>query len=109
MTFKYPFGKWPILLAMLVISPQAALSMDEPSSNAWKVRCDDKNEKCEIFQRYVIKETGQRIAEFAVGYPQSNQSAVGVVILPLGIKVNQPIQVKIDDQPHDQFLSLIHI
>lgn len=65
----------------------------------WSKRCNkDDPSKCEIFQRLVVKESSKRLIEFAVGYPQSPDTATAVVVLPLGIIVASGITVKIDDQ-----------
>lgn len=100
MTFKRPFYKFLpfLLLLLLLLLPQASFSMEKGTPETWKVRCNDKNGKCEVFQRYIVKETGQRIIEFAIGYPGAGQNAMGAVILPLGIKLNRPVRIKIADQ-----------
>jgi invasion protein IalB len=41
--------------------------------------------KCEIYKRIVIGTTGQRAAEFAIGFPDNKDRARGVIIMPLGI------------------------
>ena len=74
---------------------------------AWTVRCsaeeDDPARECEIFQRLMVKDTGQRVAEFAVGFPEDQDAARGVIILPLGILVNEPMQMIIDEDQAFQF------
>lgn len=67
----------------------------------WIPRCDqDKSGKptqCEIFQRLLVKETGQRVAEFAIGYPEGKvQNARGVIVLPLGILLGEETSLRID-------------
>jgi invasion protein IalB len=56
--------------------------------------------QCEIFQRIAMKETSARVAEFAVGFPQEKGfekgAARGAVILPLGILLEEGVQMKID-------------
>ncbi len=82
----------------------AAAKTDAPSE-PWSLRCNEPLKEgetptrgnCEIFQRMVVAETGQRVAEFAIGYPEGKEEARGVVILPLGILLTAGVQMKIDD------------
>ncbi len=79
------------------------------SESDWAVRCQDGDEQqsaenealpkpdCEIFQRLVLQESGQRLAEFALGFPDGAEDARGVVVLPLGILLNEPVTMTIDD------------
>lgn len=72
---------------------------------AWFVRCNDeegkeaknKRGKCEMFQRQDMKESGQRVLEFAIGYPEGSDEARGIVILPLGLHLPAGAQVKVDE------------
>ena len=74
--------------------------------SGWSKRCstDQKSGKkqCEIFQRLGVKDASTRVAEFAVGFPpaaegQEKGAARGVVVLPLGILLDDGIGMKIDD------------
>lgn len=93
--------------------------MAASSSNAkeaepqfWTTRCDtlknpnDKNAKpvkyCEAFQRLAVSKKGQkemqRVAEFAVGYPPDKKgNPRGVLIMPLGILLEQPLKMQLDE------------
>ncbi|HRC26460.1 MAG TPA: invasion associated locus B family protein, partial [Alphaproteobacteria bacterium] len=58
------------------------------TESLWTVRCqesDKKREHCEVFQRLIVKETGARAAEFAIGFPEDKNVARGVIVLPLGM------------------------
>lgn len=82
---------------------------DAPKT-AWQVRCEDlkKEEKvvgqyCEMFQNISVTKkdadpsTAQRVIEFAIGYPPSAEGKrSALVIMPLGILVNQKIDVEVD-------------
>ncbi len=72
----------------------------------WTVRCGEKKEgdtaaaHCEIFQRLVSKDSGQRVTEFAVGYPDgpgAGRDARGVIVLPLGVVVDEGMDMQIDE------------
>lgn len=78
-----------------------------PENDIWQVRCsaeeNDPKRECEIFQRLVTTEGGQRVAEFAVGFPKEEPHARGVVILPLGILLTDDIEMQIDDNEKFRF------
>ena len=79
-------------------------------ASEWRSRCgkDEKTgkeskDKCEVYQRISVKKTKARIAEMALGFPidekgKKSKSARGVVILPLGILLENGIVMKIDDE-----------
>lgn len=79
------------------------------TGDAWEVRCNSKDGKpveggCEVFQKLSVKKTGERVVEFAVGYPKGKDgSARGVIILPLGILLTEDIQMQVDDQQKVKF------
>jgi invasion protein IalB len=85
------------------------VASQEEELSAWAVRCSETSEqasgqpRCEMYQRLVVQETGQRVAEFAIGYPADSQKARGVVILPLGILLTEGAQMQIDDHPAFSF------
>ncbi len=83
------------------------------ASDPWQIRCsvpegesgsvEEKDikvsrENCEIVQKLIVAETGERFVEFAVGLPADQDAARGVVILPLGMLLPGGAQLKIDDQ-----------
>ncbi len=101
-----------VVCALAVAFIPAHLSFAEKADESkpadmWAVRCsaeeDDPARECEIFQRLSIKDTGQRVAEFAVGFPQNQGVARGVIILPLGILLTEPLQMTIDEDHTFQF------
>ncbi len=81
------------------------------SGEAWKIRCnseeantaEQKRGKCEVFQQLIVKESKQRFAEFAIGFPEGQTEARGIMILPLGILLEQGVEMKIDDQQSFKF------
>lgn len=80
-----------IFLAGKPVASQA----EAPS--AWAKRCSEgPNSHCEIFWRYNLADTGQRVAEFAVGYPEGSKTARGVMVLPLGVLLTEDVQMQID-------------
>jgi invasion protein IalB len=84
----------------------------EAEPQFWSTRCDtlkdpnDKNAKpvkyCEAFQRLAVTKKGEkemrRVAEFAVGYPPEKKGEPrGVVVMPLGILLEQPLKMQLDE------------
>ena len=64
---------------------------------AWNKRCDKSHKICEITQSVIVKESGARIMEFTIGYPEdANGEARGIMLLPLGILVDRQLMLKID-------------
>jgi invasion protein IalB len=72
----------------------------------WSVRCPDKAKekdtaKCEIFSKLEVEGTKARIAEFAIGFPEDKTlkkgNARGVIILPLGILLQEGITMTVDE------------
>lgn len=77
--------------------PVASQEQPAPESS-WIVRCQEAGAaRCEIFQRLIVQETGQRVAEFAIGFPEDKGAARGVVVLPLGILLTDGVQMQIDE------------
>lgn len=87
--------------------PQA----DAGSTDPWKIRCsseeaqkaEQKRGKCEIFQQLIVQESKQRFAEFAIGFPEGQKEARGIMILPLGVLLEPGIEMQIDDQQSFKF------
>jgi len=76
--------------------------------HGWAKRCPENKDtkkkatsSCEIFQLISVKKSKMRVAEFAIGFPNEKGlpkgTARGVVILPLGILLEQGITMTIDD------------
>lgn len=90
-------------------APKAATTpTNEVLERGWDLRCpDEKTEKqdkkqCEAFQRLDLKGSEMRVAELAIGFPKENKAiekggALGAVVLPLGILLDEPLSMKIDD------------
>ncbi len=88
-----------------VPAPASAPAANAKSDPSWLVRCEDlkKANHCEVYQRLSVQQKGwkqsKRLAEFAIGYKQDNKKeAQGALILPLGILVNEPISIEIDEK-----------
>jgi invasion protein IalB len=88
-----------VALAALVF----AMPVYAQEGQMWFTRCEPAAKEgaakqCEAFQRLMIKESQQRIAEFAVGFGEDKSGAArGVFILPLGILLSEGVQMQIDE------------
>lgn len=78
----------------------------------WEHRCqkDEKSGKedksqCEIFKLIRVKESKGRVAEFAIGKNEKTKEGTysGVVVLPLGILLEDGVLFKIDDDKPVKF------
>lgn len=84
-------------------SPSVTNAASQAGKNTyWVPRCDADDSgvarNCEVFQRLLVRDTGQRVAEFAVGFPNGRGGAArGVVVLPLGIRLDKDLRLQIDD------------
>ena len=84
---------------------------EQKTLDNWIVRCngtepanvEEKRGKCEIFQRLVFKQNGKRLMEFAIGFPASKDVAHGIVILPLGMRLEEGARLQVDDGPVMKF------
>ena len=90
---KYLFFMMAVLLTLA--SPAQAQS-------AWVKRCEGGGEgegavqTCEMVQRLMDQESQSRVLEVAIGFPAGKDSARGVIILPLGVDLSQPLTLSID-------------
>lgn len=75
----------------------ALLPTGAKAQSAWVKRCEGAT--CEIVQRLMDQESKARVLEVAIGFPAGKDSARGVIILPLGVDLSQPLSLTIDEQP----------
>lgn len=110
-----------LLAAAFYAGPAIAADSKTPSTaqkaELWSQRCQDikdpKDEKkvtghyCEIFQRLSLQSKDgkqvQRVAEFATGYPPGEKVARAVMVLPLGIMVQDTMSILIDEKDENHF------
>ncbi len=100
----------PVQAENKAASPAPAVKSVEKQapSGVWAVRCDDpkagKAKHCEVFQRLSITKKGskepKRLVEFAIGYKADSKKkdADGILILPLGVLVTEPVAIEIDEK-----------
>lgn len=110
---KKSVGLFAIIFLFSLVAAFPAVAADSP----WGKRCNkaekDKKEYCEIVQRLDVKAKdaqgkagpAQRFAEFAIGYPEKDKDAQGVLILPLGIRVDTPVALSVSIKKQDKKLT----
>lgn len=70
----------------------------EGRDETWPMRCMGQGQSyCEIFQRLIEKDSGVRVAEFAIGFPEGSETARGAIILPLGIVLTEKSLLQVDE------------
>lgn len=90
---------------------QAQSAAGQPSGPSWRVRCNDSEEmrdkprfeRCEVFTRVSMRETGQRLLEFAMNFTDNGNPGRGIIILPLGVLLTEEGRIQIDEDKSYQF------
>lgn len=71
--------------------------LDRQAIDDWTLRCTKAQPpRCDLRQR-VVNDEGKQVLDFGIGYDASQQSFPVLLELPLGILVQQPIRLKIDE------------
>ncbi len=110
---KHKYFKPFLILAVLLVagltfqvvtSDSVSGEEDKGAESAWNVRCSKgvspdspKKGSCEAVQKLVVKDTGQRLLEFAIGYAPDQKDPKGIMLLPLGILLEPGVTMKVDD------------
>ena len=92
------------LIALLVttssFAPAAANPRHGQTFKNWTARCEQAPgsavEHCFIFQNLVLKESGKRVVNMAVGYLAANGQPAAVITLPLGISLPPGASISVD-------------
>ena len=67
----------------------------------WTAKCEESKGKvqggCFIFQNLVLREGGQRVLQFAVGYVATTDEPIALLSLPLGISLPPGVTIRIGD------------
>lgn len=95
-----------VALICLPVSVATAQQVVESDGDLWTMRCEEEGPQagqCEIYQRLVLTDSGRRVSEFAIGFPEGRDSGRGVIILPLGTVLTDGIAMKIDEGPAFSF------
>lgn len=84
-------------------APLQASDRDGEKFGNWTVKCEESHGKvqggCFIFQNLVLREGGQRVLQFAVGYVSTSEVPIALLSLPLGISLPPGVTIRIGDAP----------
>ena len=110
-----------VMFSFCLMPVSASYAAEAPAAKTpsngelWSKRCQDVKDKdqktskqyCEIFQRLSSPskdgKTFQRVTEFAVGYPPGEKTVRAVIVLPLGIMVQETMSILIDEKNENHF------
>lgn len=101
----------PALLAAAVLLCQlgaaTAATEGEQTYGSWTAKCEAPKEGqeggCFIYQNLVLKEGGQRVLQFAVGFVPDSQEPIALLSLPLGISLPPGVSLRIDSGEPTRF------
>lgn len=93
----------PLAAAMLALTTQFARAQDSEKFGNWTAKCEASRGKvqggCFIYQNLVLREGGQRVLQFAVGYVATTDAPIALLSLPLGISLPPGVSIRIGDAP----------
>lgn len=89
-----------LALALTPIATSVTAQDTEKFGN-WTAKCEESRGKvqggCFIFQNLVLREGGQRVLQFAVGYVATTDAPIALLSLPLGISLPPGVSIRIGD------------
>lgn len=90
-----------ILAVGLTLTTPGAAAQDTEKFGNWTAKCEESRGKvqggCFIFQNLVLREGGQRVLQFAVGYVATTEAPIALLSLPLGISLPPGVSIRIGD------------
>jgi invasion protein IalB len=94
---------WPRLAATLTLCvalTAVAWAQGSEKFGAWTTRCETAHDQveggCFIYQNLVLREGGQRVLQFAVGFVNNTPEPVALLSLPLGISLPPGVTLRVD-------------
>ena len=99
---------YPIVVCLAILIALAPFSVaagpiDGDAFGNWRVSCEIEaqggRKGCFIIQNLVLREGGQRVLQFAIGYVTESPDPVALLSLPLGISLPPGAEIQIDDHP----------
>ncbi len=98
---------FPLALAGAMTLMQAgtvSAQAQEGTPAAWRVECtgDGKSLECRAMQQIFQANTRQLIASVAVRYAPETKAGQMSILLPLGLNLTEPVQIKVDNNPPER-------
>ena len=92
-----------ILPMALGIAATAVTAQEAGKYGNWTAKCEESKGNvqggCFLFQNLVLREGGQRVLQFAVGYVATTDAPIALISLPLGISLPPGVTIRIGDGP----------
>ncbi|MCC7121663.1 MAG: invasion associated locus B family protein [Gammaproteobacteria bacterium] len=98
-----PRACWALLAVVvgLACGPSCVTAQETEKYGNWTAKCEESRGKvqggCFIFQNLVLREGGQRVLQFAVGYVAATDAPIALLSLPLGISLPPGVSIRIGD------------
>ncbi len=94
----------PIVATLILLLLRCPVSLAELSDGEafgnWRVSCktdaQDARQGCFIVQDLVLREGGQRVLQFAIGFVEETPEPIVLLSLPLGISLPPGAEIQID-------------
>lgn len=97
-------SKTAVLFLVLGFPPPDASPAELADGDAfgnWRVSCEtdaqDGRKGCFIVQNLVLREGGQRVLQFAIGFVEETPEPIVLLSLPLGISLPPGAEIQIDE------------
>lgn len=92
-----------LALIILFVGQVAAEPSDGDTFGNWQVNCESEaqgaREGCFIIQNLVLREGGQRVLQFAIGFVEAAPEPIALLSLPLGISLPPGAEIQVDEGP----------
>ena len=92
---------WLLVALLAVLRHPAAFAQDTGKFGNWTAKCEETRGEveggCFIYQNLVLREGGQRVLQFAVGYVERSSDPIALLSLPLGISLPPGVTIRVGD------------
>jgi len=90
-----------LIALVLALLAHGVTAQEGEKFGNWTAKCEESRGKvqggCFIFQNLVLREGGQRVLQFAVGYVATTDAPIALLSLPLGISLPPGVSIRIGD------------
>lgn len=87
--------------ALALFGTSACAEQEAEKFGNWTAKCEESRGKvqggCFIYQNLVLREGGQRVLQFAVGFVATSDEPIALLSLPLGISLPPGVTIRIGD------------
>ncbi|MDP6184722.1 MAG: invasion associated locus B family protein, partial [Gammaproteobacteria bacterium] len=90
------------IIAIFIPNTSRAELADGDAFGNWRVNCEIDEQAarqgCFIVQNVVLREGGQRVLQFAIGFVEDTPDPIALLTLPLGISLPPGARIQIDER-----------